>query len=193
VIKMLGQPASYFCLRNKDWQFIGLDTGLHDANPVAQGNATFLEDTEVEWLKHKIDTAGGRKTVLLSHHQLFSAVDRIAGNTVNTRLLEQLKNVLPGVTAWLWGHEHSLVIYKRFQGVLGRCVGHGAFPVPVGLEEAAAADVPIEDVRLDKDSVGGLFLHGYTVITLKGKAGTAAYYQYNGETDEEIEKFKETW
>ena len=97
------------------------------------------------------------------------------------------------VTAWLWGHEHSLVIYKRFQGVLGRCVGHGAFPVPVGLEEAAAADVPIEDVRLDKDSVGGLFLHGYAVITLKGKAATAVYYQYNGETDEEIEKFRETW
>jgi hypothetical protein len=101
--------------------------------------------------------------------------------------------VLSRVTAWLWGHEHSLVIYKRFQGVLGRCIGHGAFPVPVDLDEAAAADVPIEDVRLDKDRAGALFLHGYTVVTLNGNAATAIYYQYNGETDEEIEKFKETW
>ena len=193
VIKMLGQPASYFCLRNKDWQFIALDTGLHDANPLAQGSATFLEDTEVEWLNHKIETAAGRKTVLLSHHQLFSAVDKIGGATVNARLLDQLKNVLPHVTAWLWGHEHSLVIYKRFQNVLARCIGHGAFPVPVDINEAAAADVPLEDVRLDKDQVGGLFLHGYTIVTLAGKAATATYYQYNGDTDEEIEKFKETW
>lgn len=193
VIKMLGQPASYFCLRNKDWQFISLDTGLHDANPLAQGSATFLEDTEVEWLNHKIATAAGRKTVLLSHHQLFSAVDKIGGATVNARLLDQLKNVLPDVTAWLWGHEHSLVIYKRFQNVLARCIGHGAFPVPVDINEAAAADVPLEDVRLDKDQAGGLFLHGYTIVTLAGKAATATYYQYNGDTDEEIEKFKETW
>ena len=26
----LGQPASYFCLRNANWQFVGLDTGYHD-------------------------------------------------------------------------------------------------------------------------------------------------------------------
>jgi 3',5'-cyclic AMP phosphodiesterase CpdA len=193
VIKMLGQPASYFCLRNDDWQFIALDTGLHDANPLAEGAATFLEDTEAAWLKDKIATAAGRKTILLSHHQLFSATDKIGGGPVNTRLLGQIADVLPQVTAWLWGHEHSLVIYKRFQNVLGRCIGHGAFPVPVDLDEAAAADVPIEDVRLDKDRTGGLFLHGYAMVKLDGPAATATYYQYNAETGEEIEKFTETW
>jgi 3',5'-cyclic AMP phosphodiesterase CpdA len=193
VIKMLGQPASYFCLRNDNWQFIALDTGLHDANPLAQGAPTSLEETEVEWVKDKIRTAGGRKTVLLSHHQLFSAADEFDGQAVNNRLLAQVGDVLSGVTAWLWGHEHSLVIYKRFQNVLARCIGHGAFPVPVDLDEAAAADVPLENVRLDTDAAGGLFLHGYTVVTLDGKAATARYYQYNSDTDEEIEKFTDTW
>lgn len=193
VITMLGQPASYFCLRNDDWQFVAMDTGLHDANPLTQGSATFLEETEVAWVKDKIRSAGRRKSVLLSHHQLFSATDRFGGQTVNARLLDQLGDVLPGLTAWLWGHEHSLVIYKRFQHVLARCIGHGAFPVPVDLEQAAAADVPIEDVRLDTDRAGGLFLHGYTVVKLDGSVATVTYYQYNAETGEEIVKFQETW
>ncbi len=60
VLDMLGQPASYFCLRNDEWQFIALDTGLHDSDPVAR-TATFLEDTEVEWLKDKVRNAGGRR------------------------------------------------------------------------------------------------------------------------------------
>jgi 3',5'-cyclic AMP phosphodiesterase CpdA len=192
VIKMLGQPASYFCVRNKDWQFIALDTGLHDSNPVAQGSATFLEDTEVEWLKDKIANAGGRKTVLLSHHQLFSASDKINGSSVNEQLNAQVKDVLPQVTAWLWGHEHNLVVYRKFQNVLGRCVGHGAFPVAVDQTEELSPDVPIEDVHLDKDQTGGLFLHGYALLKLDGKNATATYFQYNSDTDEEVVKHTET-
>jgi hypothetical protein len=193
VIRMLGQPASYFCLRNDDWQFIAMDTSLHDANPFAEGTSTFLEDSEVAWVKHKIETAAGRKTVLLSHHQLFSAVERFDGAPVNLRLLDQLRDVLPEVTAWLWGHEHTLVIYKRLHGVLGRCIGHGAFPVEVDFDRPAAPDIPLEDVRLDTDEAGALLLHGYATITLDGGAATARYYQYNAETDEEIEKYREEW
>jgi len=33
LIDQLGQPASYFCLRNDNWQFLAMDTGLHDNNP----------------------------------------------------------------------------------------------------------------------------------------------------------------
>jgi 3',5'-cyclic AMP phosphodiesterase CpdA len=193
VIKMLGQPASYFSVRNKNWQFIALDTGLHDSNPIAQGSATFLEDTEVEWLKDKVANAGDRKTVLLSHHQLFSASDKIDGKSINEKLQAQMKDVLPKATLWLWGHEHNLVIYKQFQGVLGRCVGHGAFPVPVDQSEQLSPDVPMENVRLDRDQTGGLFLHGYATLQLNGKSATATYYQYNSDTDEEVVKYTETF
>lgn len=193
VIRMIGQPASYFCLRNDAWQFIAIDTSLHDANPFAEGTSTFLEDSEVAWVKDKIETAGGRKTVLLSHHPLFSAVEQFDGAPVNQRLLDQLGDILPELTAWLWGHEHALVIYKRFHDVLGRCIGHGAFPVAVDFDRPAAPDVPFEDVRLDTDRTGGLLLHGYATITLDGPAATARYYQYNADTDGEIEKYKEEW
>jgi hypothetical protein len=48
LLPALSQPASYFCLRNDDWQFIALDTGLHDRIP-GRG-PTYLEDSEVAWL-----------------------------------------------------------------------------------------------------------------------------------------------
>ncbi len=192
VIKMLGQPASYFCLRNKHWQFIAIDTGLHDSDPILEGSETVLEDTEVAWVKDKVANAGGRKTVLLSHHQLFSRFDAIAGKPVNERLLAQLKDILPQVTVWLWGHEHNLVVYKKYLDVLGRCVGHGAFPMPVdGPQPTPFEDVPIEDVFLAKDAVGALFQHGYMLMTLTGSTATADYFQYDADNDRETVLYTE--
>ena len=109
LIKKLGQPASYFCLRNANWQFIGLDTGYHDHNPAGAGaGATFLQDTEVTWLADKVNNAGGRRSVLLSHHQLFTAYDAIDNGEINMRLFPQVAPLLPKVALWLWGHEHDL-------------------------------------------------------------------------------------
>ena len=193
-IDMLGQPASYFCLRNDNWQFLALDTGLHDSNPVDQTQPTFLEETEVAWVKDKIQNAGGRKTVLLSHHQLFSAFEKIAGAVVNPKLVEQLGPILPQVTAWFWGHEHNLVVYDEFQGVRGRCIGHGAFPV--GVDELGKPDsqVPLQAIALSPDSEdGGLFQHGYVIMELDGAAAKATYYQFDAESQEEVVLFAENF
>jgi hypothetical protein len=175
LIQILGQPASYFCLRNDDWQFVALDTGLHDDDAIA-AKPTFLEDTEVEWLNDKIATAGQRRTVLLSHHQLFTAIEDIGGQSVNVRLQGQVGSVLPKVDVWFWGHEHNQVIYKRWEGVLARCLGHGAYPV--GLDEIPAKpkfDVPMENVFLTKGDA--FHSHGYAIMELDGPAARVSYYQ----------------
>jgi len=196
VLDMLGQPASYFCLRNSRWQFIALDTGLHDSDPTAAGkNVTFLESTEVDWLKHKMATAGGRKTVLLSHHQLYTAFDneKIGDGFLNDKLLGQTQDILPQVTAWLWGHEHNLVVFENNPKlkVVGRCIGHGAFPV--GRDELGKLnpDFPIQNVKLGLGKTGGLFQHGYVMMQLNGAAATLTYFQYDAETGAEEEIFKE--
>ncbi len=176
MIESLGQPASYFCLRNDDWQFVALDTGLHD-DDTFNSSPTYLEDTEVQWLKDKIDTAGNRRTVLLSHHQLFTAFEHIAGGWLNPKLNSQLAPLLPKVTAWFWGHEHNQVIYKPFQGVLGRCIGHGAYPV--GIEEInyppQFPNVPLEPVTLTKGA--SFYSHGYLIMDIDGPRAHVAYYQ----------------
>jgi len=189
LIDQLGQPASYFCLRNDDWQFVAMDTGLHDDKP--DGSVpTYLEDTEVAWVTDKIQNRGGRRTVLLSHHQLFAANEDICGGSVNAHLLQQLTPLLPDVDLWLWGHEHNLVIYEKYLGVLARCIGHGAFPV--GLSEIPETpkypDVPMAPVRLGNNGI--FYNHGYAIMDLAGKSATISYYQ---DTDEQNPQYTETF
>jgi len=178
------QAASYFCLRSEDdgWQFLGLDTGYHghymDVPAAAQAAALRelkvpahpIEDTtrpvdmvyvrpdEEAWHQHHLDTFPGR-SVLLSHHQLYSAAQKVgvaqrsAGGKpdptdpqrawVNTELWKQFGSRFGNrVAAWFWGHEHNLGIYQGAYRPsdwgtgapagtlpLGRCCGHSAIPV----------------------------------------------------------------
>jgi predicted phosphodiesterase len=191
MIADLGQPASYFCLRNADWQFVALDTGLHD-DDAFNASPTYLEDTEVQWLKDKMQTAGGRRTVLLSHHQLFTAFDSVGGDTsVNPRLSAQIGGLMPEVTVWFWGHEHNQVIYEPYQGVLARCVGHAAYPV--GITEipdtAKFPEVPVAKVTLAKGP--SFYSHGYAIMDLDGPRATASYYQTSDPEDQPM--FTETF
>ncbi|MDE3181706.1 MAG: metallophosphoesterase [Acidobacteriota bacterium] len=198
LIDQLGQPASYFCLRNDDWQLLAMDTGLHDANPSWNGAAaTYLEDTELAWHKDKIDSAGSRRTILLSHHPLFTAYENIDGGPVNLRLYSQLNAFFPSVDAWLWGHEHDFVVYAPYQGVArARCIGHGAFPV--SLEEQPSASrfprVPVmkQDAsgkNITLGSTAGMMNHGYAILDLNGSSAAIAYYQ---DSDEQTPLFEET-
>ena len=188
LIDQLGQPASYFCLRNDNWQFLAMDTGLHDSKP-AGNDPTFLEDTELAWITDKIQNRGKRRTVLLSHHQLFAANEDICGKSANDHLNQQMSSLLPGVDMWLWGHEHNLVIYEKYMGVLARCIGHGAFPI--GLSEIPATprfpEVPIVPVRLGDNGI--FYNHGYVIMDLAGNTATLSYYQ---DTDEEQPQYTES-
>jgi hypothetical protein len=89
---------------------------------------------------------------------------------------------------WFWGHEHNLVIFKKYMGVLGRCIGYGAFPVAI--EEIPSKpkfpDVPLEDVKLGKGP--GLYNHGYVLMELDGPRAAVSYYQ---DSDEETPLFRE--
>jgi len=176
LVKALGQGTSFFCLRNEHWQFIGLDTAL---NGRLGGAPTSLDPSEVTWLKDKIDTAGERRTVLLSHHQLFSTNERFDGKSYNQNLYDQVKDLLPKVDLWLWGHEHDLVIFDEFMGLKrGRCIGGSAFPV--GKHELPAmpenADVPFnKEVLLSKGPA--FYQHCYAMIKLDGPRATVSYYE----------------
>ena len=197
LIQQLGQPASYFCLRNDNWQFVAMDTGYHDHNPAGAGEgATYLQDTEVAWLTDKIKSAGSRRTILLSHHQLFTAFDSIDGNEINLRLYPQVAPLLPQVALWLWGHEHNFVVYGSYKNLARSCcLGHGAFPV--GADELPRQPkfpvVPLlkqpdgSDIRLD--ITGGLYNHGYAIIKLNGASGEIFYYQ---DSDEDTPLFQQS-
>jgi hypothetical protein len=187
------QRASFFCLRSSDekWQFLAMDTGLHDDNPKGiAGAVTYLEDDELEWHCDRIREFPGR-TILLSHHQLFSAFSPIGiadasgkQDPWNPKLLAAFRKLTAEkeIAAWFWGHEHTLSIYKPFAGLeRGRCVGHGAVPVSVideiykqvpGLTEVP---VLVEGTKLAKRQ--GVYAHGYALLTLGHANCQADYFQ----------------
>lgn len=197
------QPASFFCLRSADekWQLLAMDTGLHDYDPFNVDDAvTWLEDDELAWHCARIKEFPG-KTILLSHHQLFSAFSPIgpAGpngvfSSVNPKLLTAF-NAMTGslaasgkISAWFWGHEHTLSIYNAFAGLArGRCLGHGAIPVSTPDTVVAGLDktpTVVANTQLQKQ--GAVYAHGYAVLTFNGDTCQAAYYQDLGGTASQI-------
>ena len=138
LLALLNQPASYFCLRNSYWQILGLDTGYNDSDVfTVNTNLTDLGPNEAPWHVDKINNAGGRKTILFSHHQLFSPFDGGVGEDPatknqlanNTNLYKTFGPVMSNIALWIWGHEHSSNIFKPCNGLArGRCMGASAVP-----------------------------------------------------------------
>lgn len=194
----LTQPASFFCLRSSDerWQVLAMDTGLHDYAPTSVADAvTHVEPDEVEWHRRRVAEFAG-KTILLSHHQAFSAFSAIgptkAGNKRDARnpnlvAAHAALNANAKVVAWLWGHEHNLCVYQPYAGVArGRCIGYGAVPVfarddvyaPLdGLEDAPRL---VPNTMLARD--GAVWTHGFAFVTLGTDAAPCAaeYHQVLG-------------
>ena len=187
------QKASFFCLRTEDeaWQLLAMDTGLNDFKPLeVQDNVTSLRDDEAEWLLRRIEEFQG-KTILLSHHQLFSAFSQIGSSgsmssPCNPHLLQWFSeaNSKGHIAAWFWGHEHSLSIYEPYAGLArGRCIGHGAIPVmsteKIYTELPALKRPPkiIAGTKLATD--GHVFAHGFAFLRMgpSDEAATAEYYQ----------------
>lgn len=189
----LKQPASFFCLRSADekWQLLAMDTGLHDYNPLGVDEAvTFIENDELEWHCARLKEFPGR-TILLSHHQLFSAFSPIGKidqnghrSAVNPHLLKAFSSMTTfgRISAWFWGHEHTLSIYNPFAGLQrGRCLGHGAVPVSIldkiydpvpGLDK-----IPTIVANTQLQQQGSVYAHGYAVLAFDTDACSAEYYQ----------------
>ena len=186
------QPASFFCLRAADaaWQLLAMDTGLHADDPFAVDHApTRLEPAEIDWHVERVREFPGR-TILLSHHPLFSAFSGIGPvgpggrhNPCNPNLRAVLDRLAAAgdVSAWFWGHEHALRIYEPYAGLAkGRCIGYGAIPVFVGEDEAplaGLAEPPAVVPGAGLSAQGDVRAHGFVRLAL-GRAGAPAVAEY---------------
>lgn len=169
-LKAFQQPASYFNLQSKDWQIIGLDTGYVDHN---------LNKEQVEWLSAQLKNRS-TKTILLCHHQLFSAYQ-----TQGDRLEEwpEIKAALTAgkILAWFWGHEHKCVVYESYKNTKGRCIGHGGLPYAVPFGNPVHPEVPIKWIetrsRPQSPTHG---IQGFALLTIDGSGATVDYIDQLG-------------
>ena len=112
-------PSSYFSLENDHWQILGLDSGYLDHD---------LAGAQQQWLADKL--RAGRRTMLLSHHQPFSAYE----SSVSQSMTNKVRAAVPAdrpLDAWIWGHEHRCTVYANRPVPwlqFGSCIGHGGVP-----------------------------------------------------------------
>lgn len=173
ILKGFGQKASYFSLGNERVRLIGLDTGYVEHN---------LNKEQLEWLDVLLNE-GDAKNILLSHHQPFSAFE--SGGAGEHRLQQWLKPYMDAgkITAWFWGHEHLLALYKPYMKIKGRCIGNGCFPygLPPATPPYAGPQVEWYSRRSDpKRPKRGV--HSFAMLTVDGADVHVEYIDQDGQT-----------
>jgi len=175
-----GDATSFFSLHNEHWTILGLDTAWEDHG---------LEGPQAEWAQQRLAANPGSKGMLLSHHQICSAKEKVAANNP---LRVKSWPVLAGgrVRAWLWGHEHRAVAYEPIPGVeFPRCIGHGGVPVYAGSKpsDPLPPGVIWEHRESFTQGLETWALFGHAVLDLRGPEIDVAYYDENG-----VEERRET-
>ncbi len=192
LLDTIGQDASYFSLSNDYWQILAMDTGNNDRSPFTVAtNMTSLHDSEAKWHREKILGANGRKTILMSHHQLFSpfgAVGQIEhrGYSYNPLLFDDFKDVLGGIEWWFWGHEHNLAVYEPHMGLKrGRCVGASAIPVlksqqsyssDTSLQTLGSFGLPKWNPKSELPADQYEYIHAFAMMKLEKESALVEYY-----------------
>lgn len=168
--------CSYFALRSGSWQILGLDSSYEDAG---------LHGDQAAWARSAVlDQPDGVGTVLLSHHQPFSAHEK--GNKV---LRDKIAPVLATgrVDAWFWGHEHRCIQYGP--ALVGRsslsfssCLGHGGVPEYLVMKDGDTMPSPweYEYLKVTSDNFQPWGTFGFAVLELSGANLAVRYIDENG-------------
>jgi hypothetical protein len=169
--RFLKQQSSVFSLHNKSWQILALDTAYEDND---------LKD-QTGWLRTKFDESG-RKIMLLSHHQLFSAYET-AGQKISAKMSGFLAE--NRVRGWFWGHEHRCVIYEDYMQVpAARCIGHGGVPVYMWHRNNSKYKSPVDYEYRDRLplSLEPWAYMGFVILDFHGDIINVEYVNENGVT-----------
>jgi hypothetical protein len=208
-LKRLGQTTSYFCLENRHWRIVALDTGYEcsrGGGKIANTllgwipgvglllrDRTKLHEAELAWLRNTVfvDPTDRRPVVLLTHHQPVSAFE----TDVYPKLVKQLAPYLDRVAVWIWGHEHKLAGYLPYTvkgaTITGRCIGHGGMPIELAWGDVKdAPKLLFTDERRSANQVDGKEL-GFCGFALADFDDTTLTITYIDEFGTEL--LRETW
>jgi hypothetical protein len=115
------EGSSLFSLETDHWRVLAIDTAWENKD-LAGSQQAWVETTLREKPRN-----GRKKSLLMSHHQPFSAFE---GGT--PKVHDKLRGVIDEglVTGWFWGHEHRCAVYEPCDNIAyPRLVGHGGVPV----------------------------------------------------------------
>lgn len=150
-----------------------------------------LQPSEVQWLKAKLDdTTFKGKTIMMSHHQLFSREAEINHDNpvyMNTWLADTFGSYMKSkIAAWYWGHEHSFAVY--LDGIMGlnkgRLLGSSSYEATQDSDTPYANNYPMvpfsanmTDTLVNKNA-DGLYYHAAAILNPSGSNMNVKYYQF---------------
>lgn len=181
------QESSYFCLGNQHWRLIGLDDSYTDPD------APSLAGSQVEWLEQLLAPVDRPGSILLTHHQAFSAWE-----AVNSTMVEQVSGVIGArqVEGWLWGHEHRAAVYKpgveyghyKNSAAYTAIVGHGGVPNLVSGPEAPPPPDAVDQKCIDWQNTDNYTVAedtwsngGYAVVDFDGESASIQFFNELGQ------------
>jgi hypothetical protein len=172
-----------------------MDTGYGDRNPMEQ-LAPNLHVHEGAWHRDKLDKFPG-STILLSHHQLFSAKEQLNSGTrpfLNENLYATFKQYFDRIAAWYWGHEHNFIVFEDGLKIhsgdpplkKGRLLGCSAYeetqqqdPYEINYREARFM-TDMKRLNLSKYNTGlqSFYNHAFGIFDIAPDKVTVSYYEY---------------
>ncbi|MFT4032390.1 MAG: metallophosphoesterase [Siphonobacter sp.] len=179
------QQAGFFCLENDYWRIIGLDTGYTSVrNPILEVLSPpdcRLKKEQLSWLKNQVrldNPDDQRGIIFLSHHPVFSVFRHFFPKPADQ--IRELFGLANRSVAWIWGHEHQMVVYQTQHlnnglTVHGRCIGHGGMPVEMNEPESYTPILFMDDrvrTRLKRREIG---YNGFVYLTLEGPRAVVKY------------------
>jgi hypothetical protein len=188
VLSAFGQPASYFGLRNSDWQFLAFDTAYIEHRLLGPADAEKVDSrvlSQWNWLVDKMKGNAAQQTILLSHHQPFSAFS--AENLAGGNLKQDAQNLfdaagIPNVYGWFFGHEHRCTIYDdALSGYRARLIGHGSIPhappSPAQLPDPGCQAFKLMNTAVD---ASGDAVSGFALLKLDGPSIAIQFVNEDG-------------
>jgi hypothetical protein len=142
VLPAFGQAQSFFCLENKYWRVIGLDTA-YDGRHLKPGQGDDAIAPQWNWLVDLVKNGAKRANIFLTHHQPvsahqqeFSDSQRLRGEI--TELLAEDGWGEDAIFGWFFGHEHRCAVYSDSATAFNaRLIGNGCIPHEVQKEKAS--------------------------------------------------------
>jgi 3',5'-cyclic AMP phosphodiesterase CpdA len=180
------EQSSFFRIYNDNWDLLGLDSAWGEEG-VFQTTG-FLQAPQADWITailsqpSAIPAPGRRKTMLLSHHQLFSIYDSGSIDVAHCGVQPILDS--GRIDAWLWGHEHRCIAYQPGYQQVGytACLGHGGVPVFMdhGLEDPYKYPGRFEYRQFIQSGPDHLGLFGFAILDFDGPNCSVRYRDENG-------------
>ncbi|WP_158822820.1 metallophosphoesterase [Granulicella sp. S156] len=188
VLGAFGQKASFFGLRNTKWQLLAFDSAYIEQRLLGPADATRIDArllSQYNWLLDKVKGNTAQQTILMSHHQPFSAFSQ--ENSDGKPLKQDAENFftaagVASVWAWFFGHEHRCTIYDdSLSGYRARLIGNGCIPHsppnPANLPDAGCQGFKLMNAGTNAN---GDALSGFVLLKLDGPSISLQYVNEDG-------------